>query len=514
MNATNLKARLRKIAAYFTLTKLLRISALLTILGLIFMLWSMIQPTPLPVILAMSVGQGFGTLAFLLYLIVIVQDLRRVRRVRRESQQELARRSQEIPVVAPVVAVPAQSSPAPSAPSSDHPSPTAPKTAAVILLLALTGSRAEADPLRLRADALATTSSPAGLLVLGGEGTATPGLSAEAIVWLANARVFDEKTTGDVLVIDVRGRSKSGLVAGTLGRFVSTMGALRPVQIDGGSLRLRLPAQFDVEVMAGMPVALGLGTSRTWDWVAGTRVARRFGEYGSAGVAFAERRDDGRLATEELGFDAGFAIGKHDLGGRVAYDVANPGVAEVAVTSSHRFGGVRVEAYAIHREASHLIPATSLFSVIGDVASQHAGTVVTWRAAPRLDVIADGGARFIDGDVGVDLTGRARLRLDDRGTSVITGELRRGGVGDDAWTGARATARVALPSSFTASTELELVRPDMDRGHGTLWPWALAALAYERGTWQGAVAVEASVSPEYSRRVDILAQLCTRWGAK
>ena len=65
---------------------LLRLSAVFTILGLALMVWSLLAPTPLPVMLAMSVGQMFGTAAFGLYLIVIVIDLRRDRRARRESQ--------------------------------------------------------------------------------------------------------------------------------------------------------------------------------------------------------------------------------------------------------------------------------------------------------------------------------------------------------------------------------------------------------------------------------------------
>lgn len=56
---------------------LLRISALLTLLALLLMVWSVIQPTPMPVILAMSAGQGVGTLAFALYLYVVLRELRR-----------------------------------------------------------------------------------------------------------------------------------------------------------------------------------------------------------------------------------------------------------------------------------------------------------------------------------------------------------------------------------------------------------------------------------------------------
>jgi peptidoglycan/LPS O-acetylase OafA/YrhL len=55
----------------------LRVAALLALLGLAFMVWSVLQPTPMPVILAMSVGQGIGTLSFLIYLFVVIADLRR-----------------------------------------------------------------------------------------------------------------------------------------------------------------------------------------------------------------------------------------------------------------------------------------------------------------------------------------------------------------------------------------------------------------------------------------------------
>ena len=66
-------------------TAMLRASSVLTIVALGFMVWSLLDPTVLPVMLAMSVGQLFGTLAFALYLIVIVRDLRRERREKRKG---------------------------------------------------------------------------------------------------------------------------------------------------------------------------------------------------------------------------------------------------------------------------------------------------------------------------------------------------------------------------------------------------------------------------------------------
>ncbi|MEO8706916.1 MAG: hypothetical protein ABI867_43215 [Kofleriaceae bacterium] len=383
-----------------------------------------------------------------------------------------------------------------------------------VLVVALVASPVAADPLRLRADALTTTASPAGLLVLEADAAPRDGMSAEAVVWMAGSRELDDSASGDVLVIALRGRTTEGRASGQVGRFVSSLGALRVTHVDGGALRVRLPKRFDVEAVAGIPVLPGLATARTWDWYAGGRASRRLGEWGAFGLGYAQRRDNGQLASEELAGDAGFTLGKRsDVGTRVAYDLANPGFAEVAVTASHRRKAVRTDVYAMHREASHLLPATSLFSVLGDVPSERAGVLATWKAAPRLDVIGDAGVRYVD-MLGAELAARTRLRLDDRGASALTGEIRRSGVGADEWTGLRGVARLALPRSLVFGAELELVIPDEPNGRGSAWPWALGSLAYARGAWQAAVAIEASSSPQYTSRVDILAQLARRWSLK
>ena len=373
-------------------------------------------------------------------------------------------------------------------------------------------SSASADPIRLRGDALATTASPAGLLVLDADGGLRDQMSAEAVVWMAGQRSPGEDITGDVLVIAVRARTRDGATTARLGRFVSSLGALRPLHVDGAALRQRLPRQFEAEAVAGVPVVLGLGTGRAWDWVIGGRVARRINDSGAIGIAYEQRRDRGVRASEELGVDAGAELTKRtDIGARFAYDLIGSGVAEVGVTASHRRGSIRAELYASQRSASHLIPATSLFSVIGDVPAQRAGSVLTWRAAPRLDLIGELAMLRVDSDVAPDLTARARLRLDERGAGVVSGELRRRGVGADAWVGARVAFRVPVAHAVTVSSELELVIPDEDRGRGAVWPWGLVAVSWTRDDWEAAVAMEASASPEYRHRVDALFQLSRRW---
>lgn len=54
----------------------LRVSCYLTLLGLGLMVWSVLDPRPIPVILAMSAGQGIGTLAFAIYVWVVFSEAR------------------------------------------------------------------------------------------------------------------------------------------------------------------------------------------------------------------------------------------------------------------------------------------------------------------------------------------------------------------------------------------------------------------------------------------------------
>lgn len=352
-------------------------------------------------------------------------------------------------------------------------------------VLSMLAASAQADPVQLRANIFA----PAGVLALEAGGK-TDAVSAETLVWVGDS-------TGDVLVIAVRGRALHDRVRGTLGRFVATLGAMRPVHVDGASARIRLPRRFDVEAIAGIPVAPEFG-AHAWDWVVGGRVARRLGDYGSAGIALLEQREMGRLATEEVGGDLGLALTERsDLATKLAYDLANPGVAEATARATYRRGAIRTEVFGGYRAASHLLPATSLFTVLGDTPSWRAGAIATWRAAPRLDVIAELGIPRI--------ATRATLRLDARGARSITGELRR----DDGWTGARVAGRSTLPYALAIVVEAELVKPD---GREVVWPWGIVAVRRDVGAWTGALAIEASASPADRYRVDAIAQLGRRWG--
>ena len=61
-----------KIPALPSPETLVRIACALAMLGLAAMVWSVIDPRPIPVFLAMSAGQAIGTLSLLIFLFVLV----------------------------------------------------------------------------------------------------------------------------------------------------------------------------------------------------------------------------------------------------------------------------------------------------------------------------------------------------------------------------------------------------------------------------------------------------------
>jgi hypothetical protein len=56
--------------------RILRFAVVLAIIALGLIIWAMVDPRPVPVIVAMSVGQALGTLSLLGYVVVVIADLR------------------------------------------------------------------------------------------------------------------------------------------------------------------------------------------------------------------------------------------------------------------------------------------------------------------------------------------------------------------------------------------------------------------------------------------------------
>jgi hypothetical protein len=364
--------------------------------------------------------------------------------------------------------------------------------------------RAGAEPLRLKGDAIAETRAPAGLVVLEGQDKVRPWVDAEGLVW-AGAR---SDPTADVMVLALRLREPRGFGEFKGGRFVVATGAIRPVQIDGASGIARAPWGTTLEAFGGAPVVPRFG-DRAYDWLAGGRVGQNFDGRTIAGFSYLQRRTHGDISNHEVGADLAAAPARWlDFAAKSAYDLTSPGIAEASASIATRRDPWRFEVFASHRSPSRLLPATSLFSVLGDFPSQSLGGTVKWRAAPRLDLFASGAGQDVGGELGGNGTVRATLRLDDEGQGSLGLEFRRQDVATAKWSGVRVIATEPLGAGFRASTELEVAAPDEPRGRGAVWPWGLVAIAWRSGNgWEIAGASEAASTPEHRYEINGLVRI-------
>ncbi len=62
-----------------TAQRLANVAAVVALVGLLLIIWSVASPTPLAVIFAMTVGQIVGTASLVLLVAAVVVDLRRAR---------------------------------------------------------------------------------------------------------------------------------------------------------------------------------------------------------------------------------------------------------------------------------------------------------------------------------------------------------------------------------------------------------------------------------------------------
>lgn len=390
--------------------------------------------------------------------------------------------------------------------------------------MVLAASRtARADPLRLRGDALVQTRSPVGLLVLRGEDRLRPWLDVETVTWLgASGGTEPLSPTGDVLTLSVRTRDMKTGSELRAGRMVVTMGAVRPVHVDGMRGLARIFGGTTVEAFGGVPVIRldqgGWGGAKDFDWTAGGRFGQAIGDVAAFGGSYAVRKRGAATSDEEVGADVAFTPSPwFTAAARGAFDVVTRGPTDMLASISAQKKDMRAEAFMTHRSPGRLLPSTSLFSVLGDFAATSTGATLRWRAFPRLELVATGSVQAQGGDVGGQGLGRATLALDDEWAGSIGLEARRVDFNGARWTGARAILSLPIDGAFRVATELELVRPDQDQARntrrGSLWPWALAAIAWTSRTgWEIATAVEASSGPEYKESLNALARVSYSFG--
>lgn len=363
-----------------------------------------------------------------------------------------------------------------------------------------------AEPIRLRGDALAQTRSPVGLLVLQGSDKLKPWIDAETVSWLG---VTDNPSpTGDVLTLSVRMRHAPSGSELRMGRMIVSAGAVRPIHLDGARGIVRAPWGTSLEAFSGSLVTRGFEYP-AFSWATGGRLAQSIADRFVIGGSLLQARTASEISRSEAGADLSFSpTAWFTTAARSAFDLVSTGIADALVSSSIQNERSRLELFATHRSPGRLLPATSLFSVLGDYAATTVGTTIRQRLFPRLELLGTGSAQRQDDVVGGQGLVRCALALDDEWAGTLGAEVRRVDFGSSRWSGARGTLALPIRGGFRAATELEIVVPDRPEGRGKVWPWALVALGYRSASgWDLALAVEASSGRTYTAEINGLARL-------
>jgi len=204
-----------------------------------------------------------------------------------------------------------------------------------------------------------------------------------------------------------------------------------------------------------------------------------------------------------------------DVATRAAYDLVSLGLTDALASVALRTTDWRVELFGTRRSPSRLLPATSLFSVLGDIPSTRVGTTVRWLAAPRLDLLATAATQIIDDRVGADGTLRATLRTNEEGTASVGVELRRQAVPGAQWSGIRGIGVAPISRHLAAAAEVEVARADEPAGRGNLWPWALVALTWHvTPSWDVAAAAEGASTATARSELTTLLRVSYSWDGR
>lgn len=371
-----------------------------------------------------------------------------------------------------------------------------------------------AEPLRLRADALAEARSPAGLVVVDARDQERPWLDAEALLWAGGRHDVTTPrewaglaahSDADVLVLAMTLREPHGIGELKGGRFVLATGAIRPTHVDGVSLLARTPLGLTFEAAAGSPVLPQTGPRRN-DWIAAARMAETVAA-ASVGVSyFVHSTREGR-EREEVGADLAVAPFRWlDLAAKGSYDFVSTGIVEGLASAALRADDWRLELFGSHRSPARLLPATSLFSVLGDFPAEALGGTLRWNVAPRLDLLGTIAGQAVGHELGGYATASGTLRFDDRGAGALSLQARHQDVWMARWSGVKLAAFESFARHWRVSTELELA--DIQRAErAVVRPWGLLALVWSFGCGEVAAAVEGASTPQNRSEVNALLRI-------
>ncbi len=320
--------------------------------------------------------------------------------------------------------------------------------------------------------------------------------------------------SADLNLAYVRAAWSNRAVVLSLGRMNVVAGAARMVQLDGGSLALRLPAGFGLSAYAGSPVAARFGyrggpydaNPITGDFATGGRLSWTLTGLLDVGASLAWVDDRGTASRQDVGGDIRITpIRSLALVGYVDYSLLAEALAEGAASATLQLSRViSVSVDYDYTVPSLFLPASSILWVFSDSTRNDVGGTVHL-ALGRWAVDATYTELLTDEGNGPRVGARATWHPTTH--SSVGAELAYLDIPANKYYYGRLFGSLEV-KRFTGTLDLQNysfdqpVNGEKNSFLGTL------TVGYALGSgWSAAVAGTGGVTPYYSERFDVLAKI-------
>jgi len=334
-----------------------------------------------------------------------------------------------------------------------------------------------------------------------------------------NGTFTDRRVTGDVDVAYVKGDLLDRRLVVRLGRQFVPDGTSRMVHLDGGQLRLRLPAGFGVSAYAGSPVAprfgarggLGYGSigNHRGNFATGGRVNYAVPARLDVGLSTAIVNDRGDPSRRDLGADFRVFLPRNlQLSGSAFYSLYDERLGEgEASLSWRRSRALEAAVQYRHVEPDLFLPRTSILSVFANDERNEAGGWV--RVVPLRALVVDADYYALFEDPGTGHRARAKgtytlMRRTDVGAEAL---LLRHSEEDDGYFMGRAFATHGRgPFDVTFDLVSYFLEQDINGEDLALTATGTIGWRFMQG-FKVLVAGSGGTTPYLTRHFDVLAKL-------
>ncbi len=350
-------------------------------------------------------------------------------------------------------------------------------------------------------------------LVFSGWGAASIGSN---LVWYDTTRPA-HNAFGDVDLAYVQGDVLSRSLSLRLGRQLVSGGITRSMQLDGGSVLLRLPAGFGLSAYVGSPVSQRFdarGTGATWNpyqgsFAVGGRASWVLPQWTDVGISVVDVVDRGDPSRRQVGADLRLTpLRPLTLLANTSYDLYESRWADSSVVAQvQALPQLALIADYRHIEPDLMLARNSFLAVFVVERRDEVGGSVQYDLRKAATLVLDfHSLRLEAASPGYRAISRITWRP-ERGTTLGLEASKLHTSDDDGYFQLRAfgTKKIAPFACSLDVQEYSLTQSVNGQGNSFL---ATATIGYPIGSgWSAVVSGDGAVTPFYDRRFDLMAKI-------